>query len=55
MVFVNGVMHGYFPPFDAPSVAIDVTPRNGSVEISLRMNHETPQEDFTISLELIKP
>lgn len=55
MVFVNGIMHGYFPPFDASSVAIDVTPLDGSLEMSLRLYKDVGHDDFAITLEMIKP
>lgn len=54
MVFVNGTMHGYFPPFDASSVAIEVTPIDGSVEMSLRLHKRASQDDFAITVEIVK-
>lgn len=54
MVFINGTMHGYFPPFDASSVAIDVAPIDGSVEISLRLHKNASQDDFAITVEMVK-
>ena len=54
MVFVNGTMQGYFPPFDASSVTIDVTPIEESAEISLRLHKNASQDDFAITVEMVK-
>ena len=54
MVFVNGIMHGYFPPFDAPSVAIDLTPVKSSLEVSLRLHKHASQDDFALTVEMLK-